>query len=488
MILIIMHSLTLFITKIDANPDKDTTEKFQEINQAYEAVLKSSRGSGFRRPDGSYANDHATEEQQAPPPKYDPHAPFGSGMGYNDPNVKRRYEQYQRHSATTSDYLYNTDSHFGEEYVPPPDSTYSAQQQQRQHHDPIYGPSFGTNRVRPYGSESSSGASSSSRQGVRVRTLGVGARAASSYNNVASSSVPNYSTVGPSTTSSHAYTDTYNHAHGTPTDSETPSFFGGSVGFRDMNGERKVVVGDDVQSRLQVDFMTGIFGGTQMLEYNHLEPCYPCHGASCGFCQGRGATEKVTQIKVKVPAGAKDGTWLRFAGEGNAGPNKGPAGDLHVVLDVNAGNAVFSNVQRAISSFLVAWRTIRLRVKMPFMQLKRADQSISRYYTRAGQSISAVCGMIFQRSKGITTLFNRNQRRAPPPPSAPYHGSAGTSPMSNTGTFSFGKDYGPDPSAPFGSGHGYNDPDVRRRQEQQARHSAKNSDYLYKQSPFGDVL
>ena len=39
-------------------------------------------------------------------------------------------------------------------------------------------------------------------------------------------------------------------------------------------------------------------------------------------------------IPVKVPAGVEDGTKILFSGQGHAGLNGGPAGDLYVVLHV----------------------------------------------------------------------------------------------------------------------------------------------------------
>jgi molecular chaperone DnaJ len=45
-------------------------------------------------------------------------------------------------------------------------------------------------------------------------------------------------------------------------------------------------------------------------------------------------TQKTKQIKVTIPAGVEDGNKLRVRGEGDAGPNGGPAGDLYIFLKV----------------------------------------------------------------------------------------------------------------------------------------------------------
>ena len=56
------------------------------------------------------------------------------------------------------------------------------------------------------------------------------------------------------------------------------------------------------------------------------EPCTECHG------KGKHSIEK--QIKVKIPAGIDDGMIMRVSGEGNAGSNGGPSGDLLLHIKV----------------------------------------------------------------------------------------------------------------------------------------------------------
>ena len=54
----------------------------------------------------------------------------------------------------------------------------------------------------------------------------------------------------------------------------------------------------------------------------------------CPRCRGNGKTRGVKQVKVRIPAGAKDGMKVRIPGRGGAGRNGGPAGDLFVVTRV----------------------------------------------------------------------------------------------------------------------------------------------------------
>ena len=68
--------------------------------------------------------------------------------------------------------------------------------------------------------------------------------------------------------------------------------------------------------------------------------CPQCRGVgqvirdSCPQCQGEGRVRRERTIEIKIPAGVDDGTRLRIAGEGDAGDNGGPPGDLYVVLGV----------------------------------------------------------------------------------------------------------------------------------------------------------
>ena len=59
-------------------------------------------------------------------------------------------------------------------------------------------------------------------------------------------------------------------------------------------------------------------------------------GSPCPTCRGQGRAERERVISVKVPAGVDEGSRLRLKGEGEAGLNGGPAGDLYVFLHIEA--------------------------------------------------------------------------------------------------------------------------------------------------------
>jgi len=86
-------------------------------------------------------------------------------------------------------------------------------------------------------------------------------------------------------------------------------------------------------------------GGRGQLAYQQgfftiTRTCPACQGAGqvikerCTECRGNGRLEKEKTIELRVPAGVDTGTRLRVPGEGEAGANGGPSGDLYVVLEV----------------------------------------------------------------------------------------------------------------------------------------------------------
>lgn len=70
--------------------------------------------------------------------------------------------------------------------------------------------------------------------------------------------------------------------------------------------------------------------------------CDACHGTGkiidnpCRKCSGTGRQRKSRTVDINVPAGIKDQQILNISGHGNAGYNGGPAGDLHVYVNVRS--------------------------------------------------------------------------------------------------------------------------------------------------------
>ena len=69
--------------------------------------------------------------------------------------------------------------------------------------------------------------------------------------------------------------------------------------------------------------------------------CSACSGKGtmiknpCNPCRGSGRVRKNRKLSVNIPQGVDDGTRIRLGGEGEAGENGGPPGDLYVFISVS---------------------------------------------------------------------------------------------------------------------------------------------------------
>jgi molecular chaperone DnaJ len=74
------------------------------------------------------------------------------------------------------------------------------------------------------------------------------------------------------------------------------------------------------------------------------QTCPSCRGRGktisdpCPSCHGQGRVEKTRTLSVKVPPGVDTGDRIRLSGEGEAGPDGGPPGDLFVQMSVRQHN------------------------------------------------------------------------------------------------------------------------------------------------------
>ena len=155
--------------------------------------------------------------------------------------------------------------------------------------------------------------------------------------------------------------------------------FGGSSSGR-RNGPQK---GESLRASLTISFEEAAFGCEKEINLNRTEECEACHGSGaepgttaetcpdcrgtgvvrvqqrtggfafsstapcsrcrgtgkiihtpCKACGGSGSVKKTKRVTVSIPAGIDDGQAISLRGQGNAGKNGGPAGDLIVAVHV----------------------------------------------------------------------------------------------------------------------------------------------------------
>jgi len=133
------------------------------------------------------------------------------------------------------------------------------------------------------------------------------------------------------------------------------------------------------------------------------QTCPACKGAGsvvtdpCKKCHGRGRLSKTKTLNVKVPGGVDDGDRIRLSGEGEAGRNGGPPGDLYVEIRVSP-HKIFERAGADLScevpiSFAAA--TLGGEVELPTL-----NGNVSLKIPPGTQS-----GKVFRlRGKGVTTV------------------------------------------------------------------------------------
>ncbi|MBF0454868.1 MAG: molecular chaperone DnaJ [Magnetococcales bacterium] len=152
--------------------------------------------------------------------------------------------------------------------------------------------------------------------------------------------------------------------------------FGGRGGGRGRGANNR---GEDFRYDLAVDLETVMNGSEERLRIPTIIPCEPCKGSGsqsgsgpevcttcggvgqvraqqgffsiarpcsacsgrgkiirnpCTSCRGQGRQRSEKTLTVKIPPGVDTGTRIRLTGEGGAGMNGGPAGDLFIMIEV----------------------------------------------------------------------------------------------------------------------------------------------------------
>jgi molecular chaperone DnaJ len=159
------------------------------------------------------------------------------------------------------------------------------------------------------------------------------------------------------------------------------AFFGGGFGTRTRGAS--ATRGADLQAAVTVEFEEAVFGTEHSFDIQRTEVCSECRGtrseagssptlcsncrgtgqvrrahqsifgqfvqmATCGTCRGEGRMitqpcpkckasgreRRIRKLAISIPGGIEEGTQMRLTGEGEAGANGGPPGDLYVSIHV----------------------------------------------------------------------------------------------------------------------------------------------------------
>ena len=161
------------------------------------------------------------------------------------------------------------------------------------------------------------------------------------------------------------------------------SFFGGGFGGGRRTNPNAPQRGESIRLSVAISFEEAAFGCEKEVSVDRTEECGACHGSGCApgtspevcpdchgtgqvqvrrqtpmgvfatsspcsrcggkgkiihqpcpDCRGTGAVRQRRTIQVSIPAGIDNGQTISVRGQGNAGKNGGPAGDLLVTITV----------------------------------------------------------------------------------------------------------------------------------------------------------
>jgi DnaJ-class molecular chaperone len=108
--------------------------------------------------------------------------------------------------------------------------------------------------------------------------------------------------------------------------------FGGSG----RGGGRRSGRGRDVEAELELSIEEAHRGVRRTIQMQVAEACPTCGGTGlkdgrpCETCGGAGQVLKPKTIEVNIPAGVRDGSTIRLAGQGGTGSNGSEPGDLYL--------------------------------------------------------------------------------------------------------------------------------------------------------------
>ncbi|MBI2484280.1 molecular chaperone DnaJ [Candidatus Uhrbacteria bacterium] len=107
--------------------------------------------------------------------------------------------------------------------------------------------------------------------------------------------------------------------------------------------------------------------------FQSAAPCSACKATGkkiekkCKACSGDGRVRKEGKISVSVPAGIDDGQTLRLSGEGEAGSQGAPAGDLYVRIHVRSDKRFARKGDDLYSDLEVSYSQAALGDKIKFL-------------------------------------------------------------------------------------------------------------------------
>lgn len=227
-------------------------------------------------------------------------------------------------------------------------------------------------------------------------------------------------------------------------------FSGSSARTQNPNAPRR---GEDIEYYLDLDFEEAVFGAKKDIQVNvedtcgtckgsgakdpsSKKTCTKCHGSGrirtqrqtmfgnmmtetvcdvchgegevitepCETCRGRGRVRTKRKINVNIPKGVDSNNVIPLRGQGNAGYNGGPSGDVHLVIQVRPSRTF---VRKGSNVFIdkhidIAQAALGMETRVPTV-----DGEVSYNIPAGTQS-----GTVFRlKGKGVPIVNSKNDQR-----------------------------------------------------------------------------
>lgn len=104
--------------------------------------------------------------------------------------------------------------------------------------------------------------------------------------------------------------------------------------------EAQVKKGEDIYSDIEINLFEALDGCTKTVNMLQTQACPKCkghkfvNGSLCQNCLGKGSVSDYKKFNIKIPAGIKNKSKIRLAGEGAKGTNGGKNGDLYITVHI----------------------------------------------------------------------------------------------------------------------------------------------------------
>ena len=119
-------------------------------------------------------------------------------------------------------------------------------------------------------------------------------------------------------------------------DFDLGSIFGRGRGRTQPSTQR----GADIEQPVEITLQEAFQGVERAFTLETTQQCPTCKGTGlqgdnlCPTCRGAGSIPKTKRLTIKIPAGVKEGSRIRVAGEGNPGAAGGSPGDLYLIAHI----------------------------------------------------------------------------------------------------------------------------------------------------------